>query len=261
MFHDTVFLAFEAGEIQYMKKIIAASFISALLCPGEIAAADLMTKALPKAQLTTFDWSGCYAGGSIGGAWARHVGLTDVEEPGDVATYPLQSGFVAGGTLGCNLQIVGSPVVVGLEGNGGSLRLTGSGPEKFNTAIVSSTKIGNWYAMITGRAGYAWKQVLFYVKGGAGFTEVVNTVTPPVPGIAGSASRDINTWTAGGGIEWAINDRWSAKAEYMFVDLANTANIVRLAPSPNVATPTWSHDFGAVNLVTIGLNYRWGGGR
>jgi outer membrane immunogenic protein len=29
-------------------------------------------------------------------------------------------------------------------------------------------------------------------------------------------------WTAGAGIEWAFADNWTAKVEYLFVDLGNT---------------------------------------
>ena len=40
--------------------------------------------------------------------------------------YNLSSSLIGGGTLGCNWQPVGTPWVVGLEGEIGSIHMTGS---------------------------------------------------------------------------------------------------------------------------------------
>ena len=31
-------------------------------------------------------------------------------------------------------------------------------------------------------------------------------------------------WTAGGGVEWKFDPRWSVKAEYLYVDLGSTTD-------------------------------------
>ena len=88
----------------------------------------------------------------------------------------LDSTFIGGGTLGCNWQPVGSPFVLGLEGEGGYMRLSGQAFDprtivsiQTTPDVLGSAKVGDWYAMITGRLGYAWDRTLLYVKGGAAF--------------------------------------------------------------------------------------------
>src|SRR5262245_12187844 len=86
------------------------------------------------------------------------------------------SSVTAGGTGGCNWQPVGSPFVLGIEGEAGYLKLDGSGFDPlrsptFNAItpdVLGTAKIGEWYGMITGRVGYAWDRTLFYVKGRRG---------------------------------------------------------------------------------------------
>ena len=86
----------------------------------------------------------------------------------------LGSSFIGGGTLGCNWQPVGSPFVLGLEGEFGYLKLRGEAFDPNTLAgtqttldALGSAKVGNWYGMVTGRLGYAFDRVLLYVKGGA----------------------------------------------------------------------------------------------
>ena len=69
-------------------------------------------------------------------------------------------------------------------------------------------------------------RALFYGKGGLAFGDVTlqtrrNDGTPmprPIPRST-AAARQLVGWTFGGGMEFALTDRWSAKAEYMHYDL------------------------------------------
>ena len=91
------------------------------------------------------------------------------------------SSVTAGGTGGCNWQPVGSPFVLGIEGEAGYLKLDGSGFDPLRSPtlnaitpdVLGTAKTGDWYGMITVRLGYAWDRTLFYVKGGAAFVQVV----------------------------------------------------------------------------------------
>ncbi len=146
--------------------------------------------------------------------------------PSDAWSYDTKSSFLGGGTLGCNWQPIGSPFVLGIEGELGYLRLTGSAIDPFDSgsfSINSHTKIGDWYGMVAGRLGYAWDRALLYVKGGVAFVDVETTVTDPLvnPGFVASTSDSTAAWTVGGGIEWAFDWNWSVKAEYMFIGLDN----------------------------------------
>ena len=58
-------------------------------------------------------------------------------------------------------------------------------------------------------------------------------------------------WTAGGGVEWLFAPHWSAKAEYLYVDLDS-----------NGATGAYGWNFGSnynpqFNVVRAGVNYHF----
>ena len=101
------------------------------------------------------------------------------------------------------------------------------------TDVLGNAKVGDWYAMITGRLGYAWDRWLLYVKGGAAFLPVHASVTDTCltagcgNWIISTTSKDtVTAWTAGAGAEWAFAYNWSIKAEYMFIGLSETVTTV-----------------------------------
>ena len=79
---------------------------------------------------------------------------------------------------------------------------------------------------VTGRVGLTLGRALFYGKGGLAFGDVTlqtrrndGTPTPTSNTAINSSSETSVGWTFGGGMEFALTDRWSAKAEYMHYDL------------------------------------------
>ena len=159
--------------------------------------------------------------------------------------------------------------MLGIEGELGYLRLTGSAIDPFDVlgfpSVTSNTRIGDWYGMVTGRLGYAWDRAMVYVKGGVAFVDVETTVTDPLfnPGFVASTSDSAATWTVGGGIEWAFDWNWSVKAEYMFIGLDNNSACGFDAAGVGAGGPgtyCWNHEFDGVHTAKIGLNYRFGGG-
>jgi outer membrane immunogenic protein len=91
----------------------------------------------------------------------------------------------------------------------------------------------NRLAALTGRLGYTWGRALFYAKGGVAAGEVAAAKVPstpsptafgvpvvPVPLAAAVSESNWQVgWTAGVGMEFALTDRWSAKAEYSHYEL------------------------------------------
>jgi outer membrane immunogenic protein len=60
-------------------------------------------------------------------------------------------------------------------------------------------------------------------------------------------------WTAGGGVEWMFAPHWSAKAEYLYVDLSSNGG----------ANSGWNVGYNfqpQINVVRAGVNYHfnWG---
>jgi outer membrane immunogenic protein len=136
-----------------------------------------------------------------------------------------------------------------------------------------------WFGTLRGRIGPTiTPRVLLYVTGGLAYGEVKtyetvagvnitgqngtnNSTSTPVAAAFGSTSTRVG-WTAGGGIEGAIGGNWTAKLEYLYMDLG-TVSASFVTP---VVTPTGTllgirySSHITDNILRVGLNYRFGGG-
>jgi outer membrane immunogenic protein len=150
-------------------------------------------------QDASFDWTGFYVGAFGGYGWgetdAGAFGSSDLEGP------------LAGGTVGYNHQI--DQFVVGIEADGGW-----SGIDNEDDNLTNDTSI-DWLTTVRGRVGFAMDSFLIYGTGGAAIGEVSFDPAGPV----GEDSDTRIGWTAGGGVEAALTDNISVKAEYLYVDL------------------------------------------
>jgi outer membrane immunogenic protein len=265
---------------------------------GSAGAADLRVARTRAAGIVPgYNWTGCYIGGYVGGAWNDRDGATFTDlgnanfasfsggvaaakiSPSHSWSADLGDSFIGGGTLGCNWQPFRSPFVLGIEGEFGHLRLTG---EAFDPTtiqggqttpdVLGSARIGDWYGMATGRLGYAWDRLLLYVKGGAAFvpiqSSVVDTCLTTTAGcgnwvVSTTSDRSVvTTWTIGGGLEWAFATNWSVKAEYMFIGLDDTRTSCGVATvASGAAVPggpfCFDQHFDGINTAKVGLNYRF----
>jgi opacity protein-like surface antigen len=64
-------------------------------------------------------------------------------------------------------------------------------------------------------------------------------------------------WTAGAGIETAMGNGWSAKLEYLYMDLGKTESTI---VTPGLGTLAATSRRFTDNIVRVGFNYKWGGG-
>jgi outer membrane immunogenic protein len=186
------------------------------------------------AVLNVYNWTGFYLGINGGGAWGDSDwnGLGVNNSPG---------GGLIGGTVGYNWQAIGSPFVFGVEGDAGWFGLSDS---VSCGLLVCQTK-SNWLGTVRGRVGYAWDRFMPYFTGGAAFGDI-EANRAPFPG-----NSDTNTgWTIGGGVEGAIVGNWTAKVEYLYVDLGDTT-----CSAAACGTPT-NIDLRA-NVLRAGLNFRF----
>src|SRR3984885_3731003 len=146
--------------------------------------------------LNAYSWAGPYLGGNLGYTW----GTVD-------NNVTKTSGFEGGVTAGYNWQL-GSPWVFGIEGD---IAATGASdtfaPWKFSNP---------WFGTVRGRVGYAINNVLFYGTGGLAFGELRGETF-------GLAESHTNAgWTLGLGAEVGLAPNWSAKIEYLYVDLSDS---------------------------------------
>src|SRR5215469_829047 len=74
---------------------------------------------------------------------------------------------------------------------------------------------------------------------------------------AGSSSATRTGWTAGRGAEWRLDQHWSAKIEYQFVDLGSQAvRITALTAIPPAGPSSFNAGFhDQFHVARIGLNY------
>jgi outer membrane immunogenic protein len=83
--------------------------------------------------------------------------------------------------------------------------------------------------------------------------------TPPGPTAAaavGTSTSDRAGWTVGAGIEGALGNNWSAKLEYLYVDLG-TINTAFAGVGAFAPLTVSSHVTD--NIVRAGVNYKFGG--
>ena len=60
-------------------------------------------------------------------------------------------------------------------------------------------------------------------------------------------------WTIGGGTELALGPNWSAKLEYLYVDLGTVTNTIVVPGAPSLADSARVQ----MNVVRAGVNYRF----
>ena len=111
----------------------------------------------------------------------------------------------------------------------------------------SSCETANaWLGTVRGRLGYGLDRFLPYLTGGIAIGRVKSTVSG-----AGSVSDTNVGWTAGGGLEYAFIGSWSAKLEYLYVDLGKSTCDATCSGATPFDLEFQSH------LVRAGLNYKF----
>lgn len=175
-----------------------------------IALAAAVTVAAP-AHAETFD--GPYVGVATG--WDRG------EVSGRIEGTPLDAeatrdALVLGGYAGYNHRI-GEKVVIGAEAG-----FTGTVDDRIRAASAGNAlTIDPRYSFdLTARAGYlVTDKALVYVRGGYA-NQRVRTSLDTGTGIVRS-SDSLDGWLVGGGLEYAITEKVSARIEYRYSDFGN----------------------------------------
>jgi outer membrane immunogenic protein len=212
-----------------MKSVLVAG-VALALGAGLVSAnaADIQQRSMPtKAPAyvqPVYNWTGPYIGISGGYGW----GNSDFSGVGGGSVDP--SGGIFGATLGYNWQM--GALVTGIEGD-----ISWSGLRDSNAGLRTEN---NWLGTVRGRLGYNAGRWMPYVTGGLAVGDIDSRVTG-----VGSSDKTKAGWTVGAGVEAAIAGPWTAKVEYLYVDLGNGDSIGGLRP-----------DF-TTNIVRAGLNYRF----
>ncbi|WP_024277284.1 outer membrane beta-barrel protein [Xanthobacter sp. 126] len=186
----------------------------ALVTPA--GAADLGYPAPYVQPVAAFTWTGFYLGANAGYGW----GSSSFSSPG---------GFLGGFQAGYNFQF-GSPFVLGIETD-------------FDFAGMSAGAYSlNNLGTVRARLGYSFDRVLIYGTGGFAYGQGSANF------FSLTSSSTQTGWTLGLGAEVGFDRNWSAKLEYLYVDLGS-------ATFPTAVGPVTT-GFDA-NILRAGVNYRF----
>jgi outer membrane immunogenic protein len=233
-------------------KFIVAAAMAVLAGTADALAADLPTPSPPvPLPAAVYNWTGLYIG--INGGYGTGNSNWSDSAVGASGSFPT-SGFLIGGTVGANYQI--GQYVFGIEGDGDWTNLQGNtGPTCGAISAVvpppdSCQTQSEWLATVRARVGYAFDRILVYGTAGAAFGNIQTGLNPP-----STFDSSVEAgWTAGGGIEFAFARNWTAKVEYLFVDLTNAA-CTTVANCGGAAGSIVSFD---ESIVRAGINFKFG---
>lgn len=221
--------------------------VSAITIAGPALAADFPSPQAPPTYLPTipiFTWTGVYVGGQVGYAWGNDNfevidPMTGIASAGGSSP----NGVIGGAHVGYNLQM--NQWVVGLEGdvNGTSFSATTAPFPAASTSTRSDVQ-----GSIRGRAGIAWDRALIYATGGAAFGGFTRTYSDPFGFDSFATTRA--GWTVGGGLEYAITNNWSVRAEYRYSDFGRTTD------APFGGLMLVQHHL-TENQVQVGFSYKF----
>jgi outer membrane immunogenic protein len=225
-------------------KIALLSGVALVALMSSAFAADLPRRPVPAAapvyMPVAYNWTGFYVGINGGGGWG-----TGSINPIDLNP----SGGVFGGQAGYNWQ--SGQFVWGAEADIQWSGLEDSGPCRGGRTCEISN---DWFGTVRGRVGYAgWDRTMIYATGGFAYGNVEASVTGR-QGISNTGTG----WTVGGGVEyaipnnwWGFGGNWTARVEYLFVDLGDFNCGLR-----DCGRRQTNVDFQA-NIVRAALNYRF----
>ncbi|MBO0715997.1 MAG: porin family protein [Rhizobiales bacterium] len=247
-----------------MRSLIAASIATAMLAPLGVQAADLPPPVtgpavypLPAAYRAVANWSGFYVGGNIGVGLARDKSTFSAGGVTFATADTAVFGAVAGGQAGYNWQF--GALVLGAEGDFDWSNLKGSISAQCTpcapAAIASLEHDVDWFGTARGRIGYAADGWLVYATGGYAFGRVALKGSATGGGVNASLTQNATPsgWTIGAGTELALGPNWSARLEYLYVDLGTVNNTIVVTGAPSLTDSARIQ----MNVVRAGVNYRF----
>ncbi|MFO1108620.1 MAG: outer membrane protein [Bradyrhizobium sp.] len=252
--------------------IVLASTLNSL-------AADMAVKAPAIAPVSVYNWTGFYIGGNVGYAWGNADTFFNPLPSAAIfvnllpqTLSPDPKGVLGGVQAGYNWQA--GKFVLGVEADiqaadiNGDVRVTpiiqNNGTPFPGAGFLSAHQRIDWFGTVRARAGVtATDRLLLYVTGGLAYGDVNYAAqTDFRPGgttlYAANFTKTKVGWTVGAGAEWAFASNWSAKVEYLYIDLGNESTTVNPVPAlpPFQVAYSWKTQ---EQVARVGLNYKFGG--
>jgi outer membrane immunogenic protein len=240
-----------------------------------------------------YDWSGFYIGANIGYSWGRSGDTSSLSNGAGTVLFTSAgssnlNGVVGGEQVGYNWQkqnwVWGLEADIQGTGERGSRGFTcpagvctpptatfrgiGAVINPGDAVPVSLDQKIAWFGTVRGRAGVLVSpKVLLYATGGLAYGEVrSNETIGGLPGVFSNSDTTVG-YTVGAGIEGAIGGNWTAKLEYLYVDLGRTSGsfattIPALGGGIIGASGTLTSSYNSRitdNVLRVGVNYKFAG--
>lgn len=255
---------------------------AALLTVAPAMAADLPAAPAYKAPVyktaAPYNWNGSYIGANAGYSWGRFnsTSTADLFNTGAGSGFaPKVDGWLGGIQVGRNWQ-TGS-WLIGIEADA---QITGEKDSLERSMVLGSVPVGGgvvtlsqnvanewalpWFATLRGRVGVTANNWLFYGTGGLalGHVKFSNTTTLVTDYVGAPANVTTSVATSlsdsttrvgfalGGGVETALSDRWTVKAEYLYLDFGSHTFLAGTGSDTTVKL----HD----HILRVGINYKLG---
>lgn len=207
-----------------------------------------LSSALPAMAQSGFDWSGLYAGGTIGYGLGQssHCDAQDCDGGGPDNPNADPEGFVGGLTFGYNIQR--DTLVYGLEADISLSGMDGSsdGTASFGCGTTCDVSIDR-FGTIRARVGVAQQNYLVFATAGVAFTHF-----DPSIGDSGN-SETTTTPVVGAGMEYVFTPNITAKSEYLHVF---SGDPFTFEPGDCSAPGCGLRDYD-YGLLRVGVNYHF----
>jgi outer membrane immunogenic protein len=294
---DTMFMITRAQSVSALsgtlsrqnarRMLLVVTAIASAGIAGSVSAADLPARVYTKAPVIVdpgYNWTGFYIGANVGYSWGRSRDDSSLTDNAGSVLFTSSDrsdldGVVGGGQIGYNWQT--QNWLWGLEAD---IQGTGErGSRDFTCAIgictppsggfaalvvpgpavpVSLDQKLEWFGTVRGRVGVlATPKVLFYVTGGLAYGEVRTgeTIGTGLPGFSNSDTKA--GYTVGGGVEGVIGGNWTAKLEYLYVDLGRVSgSFATTIPALGGGVLTGNYNSRITdNVLRVGVNYKFDG--
>jgi outer membrane immunogenic protein len=272
--------------------------VSVVVSTQMASAADMPIKApvyKAPAPAAVYTWTGFYVGANAGYGWQDPTVTLTPNDPVSYVETCINGGFcpppasfnikgaLGGLQAGYNWQVQQNWLLgfetdfvwSGIKGTGNSNFFL-----KFDPSNSQASENVKWFGTVRARIGFLpVNNVLLYATGGLAYGKVGENIVVNNPSgggagtgqfgyacnisgpcFLGSSSHTALGWTVGGGLEYALWNNISVKAEYLYVNLVgDSVNVVALDsggfPSPSSFTANYgTRDF---NMVRGGVNLKF----
>jgi outer membrane immunogenic protein len=244
-----------------LRRYLLASTLCVL--PFAVNAADMPTKARPAPviQPIPYSWTGFYVGvsGGIIGQNSKGTDIGDGSGGGLIFTAGDQYGIpgvggIVGGNIGYNWQFAPN-WVLGVEADISWTSVDDTFAFNCSPCSAVASKL-DYLGTVRARFGYVFdsfdRRAMLYATGGFAYGRVKNYATfDPTTLFTVNTSGTQTGWTAGAGLEYAFTNNWTARAEFLYVDLGD---------ADGIDSSTSGCRFGFDNRYIVGrlgINYKF----